>query len=273
MTSDLIMIFATIALLAACVQGIKTKYQVLAVVVLALSVLPILFFIVINIPVIISPLTAELHGKVIDAETKKPLAGINVKAGWYASTVSVGGGYGEYYKLFKTKTDNNGEFVLPRGLKALNVYGPLGIRKFDEVNVIIYPSGYDYKVERTHYTNENKHTIALEKVKTDKEFLDNILNYYHRLFLMHKGSGDEISDPDEKKWLKNAYYQFKKTYPQHSYEDQQYLQKITNILEAIKEPDCVYILQKILVKYPNNASLTWYAKNNLDALKKIYNVK
>lgn len=272
MTSDLVTMLVTIVLFAICIYGIKTKYRILATIILAVLI-PLTFFsMVINIPILFSPLTPKFHGKVIDAETKKPLAGINIKAGWTVSSVSVGGSSGGYYKLHKTKTDKNGEFVLPRGLKALNKWGILGTRNFDGVIVTVYPPGYDYKVKRTHYTNESELSLALEKVKTDKEFLDNILNYYHGLFLMHKGSGDEVTDPDEKKWLKNAYYQFEKLYL-HSKEDESYLYDISNMLDSIKEPDCIYILKKILVKYPDNKSLVWYANNNLESSKRIYKIK
>ena len=45
------------------------------------------------------------------------------------------------------------------------------------------------------------------------------------------------------------------------------------MLDAIKEPDCIYILQRILDKYPYNKELVWYAKNNMNTLRNKYNVK
>lgn len=272
MKSDLIMVLANVILIVACVFAAKTKYRLIAIFTLYLSGLLLLFLLVTNVPIIFSPFTPKYHGKVIDAETKKPLSGINIKAGWYASSASVGGASGEYYKIYKTKTDSNGEYVIPAGIKSLTVFTPISKSSFDRVVVTIYPHDYAHKVVRIHYINERESTVALEKVKKDKEFLDNILNYYHGLFLMHKGSGDEISDPDEKKWLKNAYYQFEKIYP-YSREDKKYLESIATILISIKEPDCVYILQKILAKYPDDATLAWFAKNNINDYIKIYNIK
>ena len=272
MSSDLIMIFVFVALLVASSYGIKSKYRIPAVFVLYLSGLSLFFLLATNISILFSPFTPKYHGSVIDAETQKPLAGINIKAGWHVSSASVGGSSGEYYKIYKTQTDANGNYTIPRGLKALTVFTPISQSSFEKVIITIYPTDYVYKVTRTHYTNENETTIALEKVKNDKEFLANVLDYYHGLFLMHKGSGDRITDLDEIKWLKYAYYKFEKQYPT-SNADEEYMEKIVNILETIKEPDCVYVIQKILVKYPNNDSLVWYAKNNIDALKKIYGIE
>lgn len=272
MLSDLISIILAIGLIAVCVYGIKTKYRIWAVFVLVLSAIPILISVVINIPIILSPLTPKVYGKVIDLETKKPLAGINIKAGWAVSSATVGGSSGRYYKLYNTKTDKNGEFVLPRGFKALNEWGLVGTRNFGGVNVTIYPPGYDYKVARISYTNNDKIEVKLDKVKSDKEFLENIQAYWHGLYMMHKKIKFTVEEPDEIKWIKYAYYEFEKIYP-NSREDEAYLNDIASILDAIKESDCVYILQKILVKYPGNSSLVWYAKNNINRFKNKYDIK
>lgn len=272
MKSDLIMVLANVLLIIACVFGTKTKHRIIAIFTLYLSALFLFFLLATNISIFISPFTPKHHGKVIDAETKKPLVGINIKAGWHVSSASVGGVSGDYYKIYKTKTDADGKFVIPRGIKALTIYTPGSKTSFEKVILTIYPEDYQYQVERTHYADGNESTIALNKVKTDKEFLDNILAYYYGLFLMHKGSGDMITAPDEIKWLKYAYFQFEKKYP-ISRADEEYLEKIANILETIKEPECVYILSKIITKYPNNSSLVWYAKNNISSLKNIYGSK
>lgn len=272
MLSDLISILLTIALLSTCIHGIKTKYRILAVAVLTLSVLPILFSVVINIPIIISPLTPKAHGKVIDVETNKPLADINIKAGWIVGGATVAGASGGYYKLYKTKTDSNGEFVLPRAFKALNERGLVGTREFGGVTVVIYPQTYDYKVVRINYMDNGNIEVRLEKVRSDKEFLENINVYWHTLSLMHKTNKFTVEEPYEIKWLKNAYYEFEKLYPNSS-EDEAYLNGISSMLDTLKQPDCVYILQKILAKYPNNRGLVWYANNNINRFKNIYDIK
>lgn len=269
MLSDLVMILVFVALLVASGYGVRTKYRIPAIFVLYLSILSLCFLLVTNFSMFFSPFTPKHHGRVIDAETQKPLAGVNIKAGWHVSSASVGGSSGEYYKIYKTKTDANGNFVIPRGVKALTIYTPVSKTSFEKVILSIYPENYQYQVERTHYIAENESIIALKKVKTDKEFLDNILAYYYGLFLMHKGFGPLISDTNEIEWLKNAYFIFEKTYKSNN--DEEYLIKIANMLTAIKQPECIYIMQKMIDKYPNNATLSWFAENNINVYRKLYN--
>lgn len=270
MLSDLLIVGITTCLLAVCIYGFKTKYRVLSVILLGIVLVPVMITLVINIHVITSPLTPEVHGKVIDAETKKPLAGINIKAGWYMSSVSVGGGYGKYYKLYTTKTDVNGDFILPRGIKALTFGYLIGKSYFDGVNVTVYPPGYDYKVSRFTYNDQVKPIIALEKVKSDKEFLENISAYWHGLSYMHKGSWVAITDPYERGWMKNAFRTFEKIYP-NSREDEPYLERLAHNLNFIKEPECVYVLQKLLDKYPSNIN-AWRANDAVKLWKQNYDL-
>lgn len=273
MASDLITIFATVVLIATCIYGLKTKYRSISVGVLVMAPLPIFFALVINIPVILSPFTAKFQGKIIDAETNLPLPDINIKAGWIMSSASVGGGYSRYYKLYATKTDRDGKFTLPRGLKALNTMTPIGTSEFGGVNVTIYPSNYGYKVTRINYTYENNIEIKLQKVKTDADFIKNINDYYYGLFLMHKETGDKISEPFEKKWLKNSYYEFEKLFPKSKADTDYDLDQFAKIAESIDEPETsVYILRKIIEKYPNS-NMSWRINNHLNYLKRAHGIK
>lgn len=272
MLSDLLIVGITACLLAVCTYGIKTKYRLLSLMSLVIVLIPVMITLVINIHVITSPLTPEVHGKIVDAETKKPLAGVNIKAGWYMNSVSVGGGYGKYYKLYMTKTDVNGDFILPRGIKALTFGYLIGKSYFDGVNVTVYPTGYDYKVSRFTYNDQVKPIIAMEKVKSDKEYLDNISAYWYGLSYMHKGAWVNITDPLERLWLKNAYYNYEKIYPHGKADTDSILRDIANMLQSINEPDCIYLLQKIIDKYPDG-NIALYAKNNIASLKRIYKYK
>lgn len=266
MMSDLIMVLANILLVGVCAYATKTKYRIIAIFTLYLSGFYLFFMLATNIPFFISSFTPKHHGRVIDAETKKPLAGINIKAGWHVSSASVGGVSGYYYKIYKTKTDTEGKFVIPMGVKALTIYSPVSKSSFEKVILTIYPEDYQHQVERTHYVDGNESTIAMKKIKADKDFLDNILAYYYGLFLMHKGSGDMITDPGEIKWLKNSYYHFEKLYP-YSREDKSYLQRFVSILDKLKQPDCLYLLNKLIAKYPDNVT---YTKGYIELLKQEY---
>jgi hypothetical protein len=74
-------------------------------------------------------------GRVIDAETGKPLEGVVVLGVWYKEIVTPAGGVGSYYDAKETVTDKNGEFEIKgMGMRILTNIGP--------IHVLIFKAGY-----------------------------------------------------------------------------------------------------------------------------------
>jgi hypothetical protein len=77
------------------------------------------------------------RGRVIDADTRKPIQGVVVLGTWYKVTVTPGGGVSRYYDAAETVTDKNGEFEV-KGL------GLLRLRNIEPMHVLIFKAGYEY---------------------------------------------------------------------------------------------------------------------------------
>lgn len=272
MLSDLVFAVVGILLWGSCIYGLKTKHQNLCAVVFMLSLLPAMNLFIGNLPVITSPLTPELHGKVIDAETKKPISNINIKAGWCVNTVSAGGITTRYYREYKTKTDDNGNYILPAKIKALTIGFFLGKRYFSGVDVVIYPTNYDYKVKQINKISDADTLVSLSKITSDEEFLGNIFSYWNSLSLIKTDQAYNAIAPEEKVWLRKSFPHFEKTYPKSKADTDSILMDLSGIFESIKDPYCIYLKNQILVKYPNG-SLAPIAKGHIEALKRIYNNK
>ena len=76
-------------------------------------------------------------GKVIDADTVKPIEGVVVLGVWYKETPTPAGAVSSYYDARETVTDKNGEFEIPgMGLKILSTVAPM--------SVLIFKAGYEY---------------------------------------------------------------------------------------------------------------------------------
>jgi hypothetical protein len=273
MLSDLLLIGIAVSMIVACIYGLKSKYRVLAAIALLIISIPVLFTLMINLPNIFSPFTPVVYGKVIDADSKKPLAGINIKAGWLVGASSVGGGGGGYYKFYKTVTDANGEFKLPRGIKTITTqfppFIPLIDTKFAGINIVASPNGYDYMVTTEQIKTDNKVTISLERVNSDTDFLENIRLYWRWLSGMHKGNGNYMTDENERKWLRQAYRQFEVKYTD-SKADEPMLEQISNWLNSNNDPECVYVTDRLVNKYPK---YSWNAKSHLEYLRDKYKIK
>jgi hypothetical protein len=77
-------------------------------------------------------------GKVVDADTGKPIEGVVVLGVWYKETPTPAGAVSSYYDARETVTDKNGEFEIPgMGLKVLSTVAPM--------NVLIFKAGYKYE--------------------------------------------------------------------------------------------------------------------------------
>lgn len=77
------------------------------------------------------------EGRVVDAETGKPIEGVVVLGVWYKEAPTVAGAVSSYYDARETVTDKNGNFNIPgKGLKILSNVGVM--------NVLIFKAGYEY---------------------------------------------------------------------------------------------------------------------------------
>ena len=77
------------------------------------------------------------RGKVIDAETGKPIEGVVVLGVWYKEISTAGGGVSSYYDAKETVTDKDGEFEI-EGVKR-KIFTYIG-----QMNVLIFKAGYEY---------------------------------------------------------------------------------------------------------------------------------
>lgn len=76
-------------------------------------------------------------GRVIDAETGKPIEGVAVLGVWYKELPSPGGNVGSYFDAQETLTDKNGDFeVRGQGLQILSTVSGM--------HVLIFKAGYEY---------------------------------------------------------------------------------------------------------------------------------
>ena len=88
---------------------------------------------------------SSIKGSVVDAETGKPMKGVNVRAGWVTGYADPGGGSFRTFKVYATKTDEKGEFILP---KVIKLRVPV-IEHYQGVNVLIYEHGYSALYKET----------------------------------------------------------------------------------------------------------------------------
>jgi hypothetical protein len=77
------------------------------------------------------------EGRVVDAETSKPIEGVVVLGTWHSITVTPGGGVSNYYDAQETVTDKNGEFKV-KGI------GLLVLNNIPEPDIKVFKAGYEY---------------------------------------------------------------------------------------------------------------------------------
>ncbi len=76
-------------------------------------------------------------GRVIDADTGKPIEGVVILGVWYREIPSAAGALHNYYDAMETVTDKNGEFEIKgQGLLVVSNVIPM--------DVLIFKAGYEY---------------------------------------------------------------------------------------------------------------------------------
>ena len=98
-----------------------------------------LIYFLLFLPACASPFRYDgpYDGRVVDAETGKPMDGVVVLGVWYKEAPTVAGAVSSYYDAAETVTDKNGDFKISgKGLKILSNVGVM--------NVLIFKAGYEY---------------------------------------------------------------------------------------------------------------------------------
>ncbi len=114
------------------------------------------------------------EGRVVDAETGKPIEGVVVHGTWSRVHATVAGASTEYYDSYEMLTDKNGEFKIPG--KGLLLFSNI-----EEITLSIFKAGYEQFPKHSPWSglkkygpfnkvlwNGNKGTFRLKK-KTIEE--------------------------------------------------------------------------------------------------------
>lgn len=229
-----------------------------------------------NVPVLVAPLTPAIQGKVIDAETKEPLKNINIKIGWQVGYRTIAGGPPVIYRTYSTKSNENGEFQIPRVFKPLSILAfPLFYRAYEGIRILAY--GYDYEFKMI-WPKERVIMLSMNLIKNEKNFLENILKVYWEGISSFGPYIEEESYKnvtiEEKRFMMNAYSYFEKRFPNANYyEDKSYFGRLANTFDNLKEPvEAIKINQLIIQKYPSSVSAE-IAKKDIERLEKVYKLK
>lgn len=96
-------------------------------------------------------------GRVIDADTGKPIEGVVVLGVWNTVIITPGGATGNFYDAQETLSDKSGEFSIPGlGLKVLSNVAPM--------DVLIFKAGYEH-IGMGSWESLKKATFLKEKIK------------------------------------------------------------------------------------------------------------
>jgi len=138
---------------------------------IGLSLVLIFSIILPNIDFVNSPFTPEIHGKVIDAETNKPMSNVIIIASWgYSySELQMHSSIGTFTKHLLAKTDDNGEFRIGGRLRCL-AFNMFPLYKKDSGGVMSFILYDNYKYTVIKAVNGYQY-IYLSKLSTSKEMI------------------------------------------------------------------------------------------------------
>lgn len=77
------------------------------------------------------------RGKVIDADTSKPLEGVVIVGVWFRGYMGAGGVVHEFYDTRETVTDKNGDF-------SISGMGARMMTNIDFMDIVIFKAGYEH---------------------------------------------------------------------------------------------------------------------------------
>lgn len=230
--------------------------------ILVIFLLLILGLIVWSITVYVPP----IKGRVVDAETGKPMKGVNVRAGWVTGYADPGGGSFRTFKVYAAKTDENGEFILPRTIK-LKI--PI-IERYQGVNMLIYEHGYSalYKetTGNTSYLSTGQYIqkiydhfihIKLPRLKSDKEYFRNL----EKVYLWMSVVGEDLQ------FLIGERRSFSKIFPQSPLLDENQLTLAGYYVRIKDYPSAIKEYEKLIKECPNSKFVP-LVKKDIEELQK-----
>jgi len=231
-----------------------------------------------NIPFFLSPFTPPIHGSVIEARTNQPIANCNIKAYWEIETISLAGGHWESYQQFETKTNAQGEFLIPRRFKVLSVFGFLPalevVSHHNGTRVLAYSHGYSYsedKIERQQQGKSWQTTELMVKMfQPTDTYLREVISSLEAKFESWNIPSRILSDED-KEFLKEDY--------RHNYglfiamikdeKSKEINSALFNFASSLRRLDdyraAIEVYQKLKNDYPDDAK---YVEHVIEQLKR-----
>lgn len=224
-----------------------------------------------NVLLVFSPLTPEVKGRIVDMETKKPLPDVKIKAAWYRDhewpwTVAKA-----RYKNFDTVSDSNGEFCIPRTVKAFTFFIPiLHTAKYGGIYIFAYDHDYSWqsglKVIPSGVKSTNVEKILMRPIKDDMEYLISVRNTYLEFSSMQRGSGN-FSD-DDWSYLIEAHQIFDTKYPNSKLAEQNLLELNSVFREMGNFEEAINTLEEMIRKYPSGEYAEYAKEYAINSLKK-----
>lgn len=136
-----------------------------------------------NIPVVYSLYTEPIKGKVVDSTTNMPIANCNIIASWDIQSIVVPFGSDKYtYHQYITKTDTNGEYIIPRHMKPLSIIEMVLIRNgFGGVGIVAYTHGYSLGASGID-EHGNKSSFDMRLHKPGPEYVSHTISTLEAIF-------------------------------------------------------------------------------------------
>jgi hypothetical protein len=236
--------------------------------ILIILLLLVLVLIVWSITIYVPP----IKGRVVDAETGKPMKGVNVRAGWVTGYAEPGGGVFRTIKIYVAKTDEKGEFVLPRTIKlkipVIEIFQGIDLLTYEHGYVCQYFNSWEWRLgKKVKY-----YDVELKKINNDEEFNKNLEEIYSKLFYELPGRDIKVNDFI---FMIDEFKMFLEKYP-----NSRFLEDTYGILASVytgetgeREEDyesAIRWSEEFIKKYPNAPdSVINRVKENIERFKKL----
>ncbi len=226
-----------------------------------------------NLPIILSPLSPLVKGKVLDASTSRQIANCYIESFWETESITPAGGHIGPYNSYFTKTNEKGEFQIPRHPKSLTVYGvtfPIIASRYNGLKIIAYSHGYkNTLIPMVDSTKKelSDFIIHMEPIEKPIDFFKNVLDLRSKL---------EIQDffikgltVSEKQYFFDDFYiydnQFGSSFVAESTKDNEtILYALVSIYKEVSDPkQAAIIMQKLVKIFPNNSRIVEHEINKL----------
>lgn len=223
-----------------------------------------------NFSVVSSFFTPQISGKVIDADTKQPITGCNVKVYWQIEYTNLQGVSWEAYHRYYTATDLHGGYNIPRHLKVLGIYMPGFNCYYGGQTSVAYRHGYKYVINYRELKPSLTRVVELKRINNPIEYLENMINLDRSL------SSKEINYSAEyKQYLIDEYRSLDSVFPSvknykvDNVNDKfnSLLLNLSGIFENLHEIDvAIDVLERLKVHAPTKAI---YYEREIQYLKRM----